>query len=128
MLETFGRNKHTSTGGIQWMLHNVWPSIIWHLDDYYLRPGGSYFGAKKACEPLHVQYSYDDRSVVVVSSYYRAFPNMRVRARVLNLDLREMLTRAPTATRRARDAAKATLAVVVVGWNVPRATATMEMR
>jgi exo-1,4-beta-D-glucosaminidase len=48
------------------MLNNAWPSMIWHLYDWYLRPGGSYYGVKHACEPLHVQYSYDDRSVVVV--------------------------------------------------------------
>ena len=71
MFEAFGRNKYTSTGVIQWMLNNAWPGLIWHLYDWYLRPGGSYFGAKKACEPLHVEYSYDDRSVVVVNSYYR---------------------------------------------------------
>src|SRR5664279_1600534 len=89
MFEAFGRNKYTSTGVIQWMLNNAWPGLIWHLYDWYLRPGGSYFGAKKACEPLHVQYSYDDRGVVVVNSYYRSFANMRVRARVLNLDMTE---------------------------------------
>ena len=73
MFEAFGRNKYTSTGVIQWMLNNAWPGMIWHLYDYYLRPGGSYFGTKKACEPLHVQYSYDDRSVVVVNSFYEAY-------------------------------------------------------
>ena len=93
MFEAFGRNKYTSTGVIQWMLNNAWPSMIWHLYDYYLRPGGSYFGAKKACEPLHVQYSYDDRSVVVVNSYYRAFPRLKVTARLLNLDLKEVFSR-----------------------------------
>jgi exo-1,4-beta-D-glucosaminidase len=93
MFEAFGRNKYTSTGVIQWMLNNAWPSMIWHLYDWYLRPGGSYFGAKKANEPLHVQYSYDDRSVVVVNSYYRRFPNMRVAARVLNLDMAEKFSR-----------------------------------
>jgi len=87
MFEAFGRNKYTSTGVIQWMLNNAWPGVIWHLYDWYLRPGGSYFGAKKACEPLHVQYSYDDRSVVVVNSYYRPFANMKVVARVYNLDM-----------------------------------------
>jgi len=60
------------------MLNNAWPSMIWHLYDWYLRPGGSYFGVKLACEPLHVQYSYDDRSIVVVNSYYRPFPSLKV--------------------------------------------------
>jgi exo-1,4-beta-D-glucosaminidase len=93
MFEAFGRNKYTSTGVIQWMLNNAWPGLIWHLYDWYLRPGGSYFGAKKACEPLHVQYSYDDRGVVVVNSYYQAFANMRVVARVLNLDMTQKFMR-----------------------------------
>ena len=93
MFEAFGRNKYTSTGVIQWMLNNAWPSMIWHLYDWYLRPGGSYFGAKKANEPLHVQYSYDDASVVVVNSFYQAFPGMRARAWVYNLDMTEKWTK-----------------------------------
>jgi exo-1,4-beta-D-glucosaminidase len=43
------------------MLNNAWPSMIWHLYDYYLDAGAGYFATKKACEPLHIQYSYDDR-------------------------------------------------------------------
>jgi exo-1,4-beta-D-glucosaminidase len=96
MFEAFGRNKYTSTGVIQWMLNNAWPSNIWHLYDWYLRPGGSYFGAKKANEPLHVQYSYDDASVVVVNSFYQAFPGMKVSARVLNLDMSEKFAKEAT--------------------------------
>ena len=87
MFEAFGRNKYTSTGVIQWMLNNAWPSTIWHLYDYYLRPGGGYFGAKKACEPLHIQYSYDDRSIVVVNSFYTDFQGLKAAVKVYNLDM-----------------------------------------
>ena len=87
MFEAYGRNKYTSTGVIQWMLNNSWPSMIWHLYDYYLRPGGSYFGAKKGCEYLHVQYSYDDQSIVVMNSYYDSHPGMKVSAKVYNFDM-----------------------------------------
>jgi len=93
MFEAYGRNKYTSTGVVQWMLNNAWPSIIWHLYDYYLRPGGGYFGTKKANEPLHVQYSYDDQSVVVVNSYYRSFTGHKVKATVYNLDLTEKFSK-----------------------------------
>jgi exo-1,4-beta-D-glucosaminidase len=89
MYEAYGRNKYISTGVLQEMLNNAWPSLIWVLYDYYLRPAGGYFGTKKACEPLHVQYSYDDRSIVVVNSYYRAFQGVKVTASVYNLDLSE---------------------------------------
>ncbi len=94
MFEAYGRNKYQATGVIQWMLNNAWPSIIWHLYDFYLRPGGGYFGSKKACEPLHVQYSYDDRSVVVVNSNYQAFSGYKVAAKVLNSDLSEKFSKA----------------------------------
>jgi exo-1,4-beta-D-glucosaminidase len=93
MMEAYGRNKYTSTGIIQWMLNNAWPSMIWHMYDWYLRPAGSYFGVKKACEPLHVQYSYDDRSIVIVNSYYQKFANLKVTAKVYNLDLREKFSK-----------------------------------
>ena len=93
MMEAYGRNKYTSTGIIQWMLNNAWPSMIWHLYDWYLRPGGSYFGVKKACEPLHVQYSYDDRSIVVVNSHYQPFAGLKVIAKVYNLDMSEKFSK-----------------------------------
>jgi len=93
MMEAYGRNKYTSTGIIQWMLNNAWPGMIWHMYDWYLRPGGSYFGVKKACEPLHVQYSYDDHSIVVVDSYYQPFEKLKVRAKVYNLDMTEKFSK-----------------------------------
>jgi exo-1,4-beta-D-glucosaminidase len=89
MFEAYGRNKYTSTGVIQWMLNNAWPSLIWHLYDFYLVPAGGYFGTKKACEPVHVQYSYDDHSVAVVNSTYEALKGMKASAKVYNMDLSE---------------------------------------
>ncbi|MGC1781396.1 MAG: sugar-binding domain-containing protein [Acidobacteriaceae bacterium] len=87
MFEAYTRNKYTSTGVIQWMLNNAWPSIIWHLYDYYLNTGGGYFGTKKACEPLHVQYSYDDHSIYAVSSLPVGTPSLTVHAEVFDLQL-----------------------------------------
>ena len=56
-----------ATGVIYWMLNNAWPSLHWHLYDYFLNPAGAYFGAKTANEPVHIQYSYDTRAIVVVN-------------------------------------------------------------
>ncbi len=89
MFEAYTRNRYTATGVIQWMLNNAWPGLIWHLYDYYLRPGGGYFGTKKACESVHVQYSYDDRSVVVANGTGARLSGATVAVRVLNLDLTE---------------------------------------
>jgi exo-1,4-beta-D-glucosaminidase len=89
MFEAYSRNKYASTGVIQWMMNNAWPSLIWHLYDYYLMPAGGYFGAKKACEPVHVLYSYDDRSVWAVNSTYARVNGLKLTVRVYNLDLAE---------------------------------------
>ena len=93
MFEAYGRNKYTSTGVIQWMLNNAWPSMIWHLYDYYLQPAGGYFGARKANEPLHVQYSYDDRSVVVINGRYQPFSGLKVSAEVYDFDLHQKFSK-----------------------------------
>jgi exo-1,4-beta-D-glucosaminidase len=93
MFEAYSRNKYTSTGIIQWMLNNAWPSTIWHLYDYYQQPAGGYFGTKKACEPLHVLYSYDDNSVAVVNSRYEKFSGLTVIAHVYDNSLHETFSR-----------------------------------
>jgi exo-1,4-beta-D-glucosaminidase len=92
MFEAYGRNKYTATGVIQWMLNNAWPSMIWHLYDWFLRPGGGYYGTKKACEPMHVQFSYDDRSVAVVNDLAEAFPGLKVKAQLLDFGLATRFT------------------------------------
>jgi exo-1,4-beta-D-glucosaminidase len=90
MFEAYSRNKYLSTGVIQWMLNNAWPSMIWHLYDYYLDAGAGYFGTKKACEPVHIQYSYDDRSIVVVNSTYERVAGLHASVHVHNVAWREL--------------------------------------
>jgi exo-1,4-beta-D-glucosaminidase len=42
---------------------------------------------------VHVQYSYDDRSIVVTNSLYAAFPGYSVTAKIYNFDLSEQYSR-----------------------------------
>jgi len=70
-------------------MNNAWPSLIWHLYDYYLVPTGGYFGTKKACEAVHVHYSYDDNTVVAVNNTDKPLNELRVSAKTYNLDASE---------------------------------------
>ncbi len=92
MFEAYSKNKYTATGVVQWMLNNAWPSMIWHLYDYYLDAGGGYFGTKKACEPLHIQYAYDDHSIDVVNSTYADAAKLRASVHVYGLSWNELYT------------------------------------
>lgn len=96
MYEAYSRNKYTSGGVIQWMLNNAWPSMIWHLYDWYLRPGGGYFGAKTAMQALDPVYGYDDNSIYVVNSRYENANGLRVSTKVLNLDASEKFSNEST--------------------------------
>jgi exo-1,4-beta-D-glucosaminidase len=87
MFEAFGGNRYTATGVIQWMLNNAWPSMIWHLYDYYLLPGGGYFGTKKACEAIHVQYSYAEKSVLAVNTTQIPLHDLKLTAQVYDINL-----------------------------------------
>ncbi|MFJ3234319.1 glycosyl hydrolase 2 galactose-binding domain-containing protein [Streptomyces sp. NPDC086787] len=88
--EAYGRNQtdpsKPSTGVVYWMFNSGWTSLHWQLMDRYLDQGGAYFGAKKANEPVHVQYSYDDRSVVVVGNRHAPADGLTVRATLFNPD------------------------------------------
>jgi exo-1,4-beta-D-glucosaminidase len=96
MFEAYARNKYSSTGVIQWMLDNAWPSLIWHLYDYYMVPAGGYYGTKKACEPVHVQYSYDNNSVAVINGTYEPLKSVKVTAKMYNLDASDKGTKEAT--------------------------------
>lgn len=82
----YSRNKYThSTGLIQWMLNNAWPEMVWHLYDWYLNVGGAFFGVRKALEPLHPMFAYDDNTVWCVNSMFTAAKGLAVKAVVVDL-------------------------------------------
>jgi exo-1,4-beta-D-glucosaminidase len=70
--------------------------LIWHLYDYYLVPAGGYFGTTKACEPVHVQYSYDDNSVAVINGTYETLKGSKVSAKIYSIDAKEKASREAT--------------------------------
>ena len=67
MFEAYGRNFPNGTGVFGWMLNASWGKPFWQLFDYYLVPTGGFYGSQKACEKIHVQYSYDDDSIWLVN-------------------------------------------------------------
>ncbi|MBU9765199.1 glycoside hydrolase [Mycobacterium sp. TNTM28] len=84
-----GWDNHKMT--IYWMLNNHWPSFFGHLFDYYLRPGGAYYGAKKGLRPLSVVFDsyatgdHDTAQVSVVNQSPQERTGLRVRVRTYDL-------------------------------------------
>ncbi|KAI0972788.1 family 2 glycoside hydrolase [Xylaria arbuscula] len=63
----FWSKARPATGMIYWMLNNAWPSLHWNLFDYYLRPAGSYFGAKVGARLEHVAYDYLKKDLYLIN-------------------------------------------------------------
>jgi exo-1,4-beta-D-glucosaminidase len=76
---------------IYWMLNSHWPSFFGNIFDYYLSPGGAYYGAKAGLRPLSVvfdSYATGDHSqakITVVNQTLTPQKNLRVRVRVYGL-------------------------------------------
>jgi exo-1,4-beta-D-glucosaminidase len=93
MFEAFAGNKYKSSGVIYWMYNSAWPKFYWQLYDYFFMPNGAFYGAKKACEPLHVQYNYKENAVQLVNCYYQDFKSLKVTARVFDFQMKEIFSK-----------------------------------
>jgi beta-galactosidase/beta-glucuronidase len=73
-------------GTLIWMSHPAWPSILWQTYDYFYDTDAAYYAAKKASEPLHIQWNAATDEVEVVNYNGRDEKELEARAQVLDLD------------------------------------------
>lgn len=76
----------SATGVIYWMLNNAWPSLHWNLFDFYLHPGGAYFGTKVGSRQEHVAYDYVHRSVWLINHSIKKTGRRSIEVETLSLD------------------------------------------
>ena len=75
-----------ASGLLLWMSHPAHHSTVWQTYDYDLDVNGSYHGARKACEPLHVQADPVNWGVLAVNNSAAALSDATITARVLDLN------------------------------------------
>lgn len=86
MFEGWQHNMWNDASGIlTWMSQSAYPSFVWQTYDYYYDLNGAYWGVKKACEPVHVQWSYSDNTVKVVNATLSSLDSVHVDARVYDM-------------------------------------------
>jgi exo-1,4-beta-D-glucosaminidase len=96
MYEAFAANLPHTTGIIQWMLNPSWPKLYWQLYDYYLVPGGAFFGAKKGAATVAVVYNYGDQGVYFVNQTGKNFGSRRTTLAVYDLNSKVILEQTTT--------------------------------
>jgi exo-1,4-beta-D-glucosaminidase len=118
MFEAFAGNKYRSSGIIYWMYNSAWPKLYWQLYDYYFMPNGAFYGAKNACEPLHIQYCYDDNSIKIVNCFYKDFTGLKASVKIFNFNMAEVWSKEVIASVAADESKK--IMVIEVPKNITK--------
>ncbi|PZU10974.1 LamG-like jellyroll fold domain-containing protein [Sphingomonas sp.] len=77
-----------NSGRMLWMTQPAWPSSTWQIFSSDYDTQASFYGVKKASEPLHVQMNLPDYKVILVNNRSGDLSGVRVRAKVVSLDNR----------------------------------------
>lgn len=91
MFESWNSRLWNNTSGVLlWMSHPAWPSVEWQSYSYDYETFGSWFGSKKACEPLHVQMNLHNHEVVVINNTLEDVRDLKVKLLCRNLNGRKL--------------------------------------
>ena len=75
-----------ASGLLIWMSQSAYPSMVWQTYDYYHDQTGAYWGAKSACEPLHILMVPSSGDVEVSNTTAQNYNGLSARLEVINLD------------------------------------------
>ncbi len=91
-----GMNAHLwapNSGRMLWMTQPAWPSNTWQILSSDYDTQASFYGVKKACEPLHVQLDLSNYSVAVVNTTNAPRAGLSVLVDVYSLENKVLLHR-----------------------------------
>lgn len=87
IFEAWNSRLWNDCGGVLlWMSHQAWPSTIWQTFDHSFELGGAFFGCKAACEPIHIQWNYDDAKIRLINNTSNSLAGLMAEVQVFNLD------------------------------------------
>jgi len=78
------------SGVLLWMSHPSWPSVVWQLYSWDYEPNASYFGAKKAGEPVHIQMNLPDCNVAVINHRFTPLENITADSIIYDMSGQEL--------------------------------------
>ncbi|MPY33112.1 glycoside hydrolase [Streptomyces adustus] len=91
MFEAWNANLWDNASGLMlWMSHPAWHSTVWQTYDYDFDVNGTYYGARSACEPLHVQADPVEWQVIAVNHTAADLHGATVTAQLFDLSGRRL--------------------------------------
>ena len=94
MFESWNSRLWGDTSGVLlWMSHPAWPSVEWQTYSWDYETFGSYYGSRKACEPVHIQMNLDDYDVVVLNTTTAPLRNVTVTFACYNMTGKKLFSK-----------------------------------
>jgi len=91
-----GMNAHLwapNSGRMLWMTQPAWTSNNWQILSHDYDTQASYYGVKKACEPIHVQLDLSNGEVDVINTTDTSLAGLTVTADVYSIENKLLLHR-----------------------------------
>jgi len=81
------------SGVLLWMTHPAWPSTDWQVYSWDYETLGSYFGAKKACEPVHIQMNLHDMKVLIINTTLKNYSQLNALMEIFDIKGNKLKTK-----------------------------------
>jgi hypothetical protein len=78
------------SGLLLWMSHPAWPSTVWQTYSSDYETNGVYYGSRKACEPLHIQFQPDKDDIYFINNTLHNYDRIKTELKIYDLTGREI--------------------------------------
>lgn len=73
-----------TSGVLYWMAHPAWYSVLQQTYSWDYKAFGTFYGIKKSCEPLHIQWNLNDQNVQVVNASSQSYKRLTAKFEVFS--------------------------------------------
>ena len=77
---------NSCSGLLLWMTHPSWPSTVWQTYSSDYETNGVFYGSKKACEPLHIQFQPYTQEIYFINNTLKDYPGIRTELTIYDLN------------------------------------------
>ncbi len=81
---------NTCSGLLLWMTHPAWPSTVWQTYSSDYETNGVFYGSKKACEPLHIQFQPYTHDIYFINNTLKDYQGINTELKIYDLNAREI--------------------------------------
>jgi archaellum component FlaF (FlaF/FlaG flagellin family) len=84
----------TGTSGVlYWMAHPAWYSVLQQTYSWDYKTFGTFYGIKKSCEPLHIQWNLNDHKVQIINASSKSHKGLNAEFKVYNAKGKSIFSR-----------------------------------